>query len=145
MKHPFSQSFLLLAALQQLGVESRTWQSRSLVHPSLRKQDSFALPIRGGDQASDVPIVPDDAIHHDIRQSVSRGGSTKTEKYPGGVSVSTVTPTTIAIPVSPAAENVTSLETHVSNTVIPAKKDKRHKRHKQIAKKLKVGCPLQGS
>jgi hypothetical protein len=138
MKQLGFKSFLLLVALQHIGVESRTWQSRSFVHPSLRSQHSFALPIRGGDQPSDVPIVPEDTIYHDVQQGVCRGGSTKTDKYPRGVSVSTLTATSVVTPVSPAAENVTSLETLVSHPVKPAKKDKRHKRHKQIAKKLKV-------
>jgi hypothetical protein len=97
------------------------------------------LPIRGGDQPSDVPIVPDDTIHHDVQQGVCRGGSTKTEKYPRGVSVSTLAATSVVTSVSPAAENVTSLETLVSHHVKPAKKEKKaNKRHKQIAKKLKV-------
>jgi hypothetical protein len=139
MKQPFSKSFLLLVALQHIGVESRTWRIRSFVHPSPRRQHSFALPIRGGDQPGDVPIVPEDTIHHEVQQSVSRGGSTKKGKYPRGVGVSTLTATSVVTPVSPAAENVTSLETEVSLHVKPAKKDKSHtRRHKQIAKKLKV-------
>eukprot|EP00980_Cylindrotheca_fusiformis_P008095 scaffold1722_cov120-Cylindrotheca_fusiformis.AAC.25 len=137
MKHRYSRSFLLLAvALQQLGVESRTWRSHSLVLPGLKTQPSLAFPIRGGDQSSHVPIVPDDTIQNDVPQGVSRGGSTKTEKYPDGVSVTTFTPTIVPASASPA-ENVTSLETHNSHASHYKNDKKSLKRHKQIAKKLK--------
>ena len=112
--------------------------------PTLRNQGSFALPIRGGDQTG-VPVVPDDAITNDLPQGVSRGGSTKTEKYPRGVTISSPTATTLVSSASPAvasAKNVTSLEAEVSHAVTRTKKDKRHKRHKLIAKKLKVSVTL---
>lgn len=151
MLSPYHKYTLLLVLLVQSSVESRSWQRRPLVHPSILPAPTRYLQLRGGDE-SGIPKVPQEANTRIVQPGVSRGGSTKAEKYPGGVtvytpsggsSVATPTPDTDAVTASDAI--TTTIGTEIveaadiaPEAAAPKKEKKRFKKHKQIAKKLKV-------
>ena len=131
-------SVVLFISLHLFGVESRTWKSHSFPSATWKPSSSLVLPLRGGDQdRHDVPVVPNESIKQDTQQGVARGGSTKTEKYAGGVTVTTpgtITPVSTTTP----AENVTEVTEVTEVPLSKPKREKRQKKHKQIAKRLQV-------
>ncbi|KAL3942203.1 MAG: hypothetical protein SGBAC_003550 [Bacillariaceae sp.] len=137
---------VLLVLLFQTSVEASSWNRRSINHPFIRPRVSLHLQVRGGDE---IPRVPED-VSPIIHPDVSRGGSTKAEKYPGGITIytptgGTSTPLTDTASAATTSDSViTTIETEIAETeVVPVhkltrkEKKQQHKRHKQIAKKLK--------
>ncbi|CAJ1955167.1 unnamed protein product [Cylindrotheca closterium] len=156
MQPPYLKCAILLVLLLQTSVESRTWHRRPFGHPSIQPRQSSLeyLRVRGGDE---IPKVPDD-VSPRIIHPVSRGGSTKAEKYPGGVTVYTTVGGTSATTPEPKTDIdtgiaktsasdivVKTIDTEIAETEITPErkqltkkeKKKQQKRHKQIAKKLK--------
>mmetsp|Transcript_18648 Transcript_18648/g.46156 ORF Transcript_18648/g.46156 Transcript_18648/m.46156 type:complete len:401 (+) Transcript_18648:66-1268(+) len=151
MQSPSLKCTLWLVLLLHTSVESSSWQRRPLGHPSIQpRQSSYTyLQVRGGDE---IPKVPEDVNPRILHPDVSRGGSTKAERYPGGVTIYTPIGGTSATVTAPKTDTdiattsdsvITTIETEIAETeIVPEaklskKEKKKHKKHKQIAKKLK--------
>ena len=127
-------SVAFLISLHLFGVESRTWKSHSLPSTAWQSSKVLALPLRGGDQKhDDIPQVPT----YTTQQTLARGGSTTTETYAAGV---TVTKPSDALQVTGglSSENITEVTEVSEISLSQPKKGKRLKRHKLIARRLKV-------
>lgn len=127
-------SVAFLISLHLFGVESRTWKSHSLPSTAWQSSKVLALPLRGGDQKNDdIPSVPT----YTTQQTLARGGSTTTETYATGV---TVTKPSDALQVTGglSSENITEVTEVSEISLSQPKKGRRLKRHKLIARRLKV-------
>ena len=137
----------LLFLLGINGIECRTWRSpRTLSTPSRNSALTF---VRGGSSdipsPDDVPVVPEDTVKNspgsNLQQCVARGGSTTTRAFKPQTNSLSHPPPLLSSSSSHSAlpKNATILETEVVlSKPRPVKEKKHHKRHKHIAKKLKV-------
>jgi hypothetical protein len=153
MKHQqlvWSSSLFVLLALPIFS-EAKIWRnSPSLAVPTT--SIDYAQIVRGGSDANNVPVVPDDvlqnALNSNIRPDVARGGSTRTSSRPryatttttNGGAIDVVPNQPLSSPVELAPSNFTTLVVDSKAVALPETKKsvKHHKRHKSIAKKLKV-------
>lgn len=131
--------------------EAKIWRNS----PSLAVSTTsikYAQIVRGGSDANNVPVVPEDvvqnALNSNLRPDVARGGSTRTSSRPryatttttNGGAIDLVPTQPLSSPAELAPSNFTTLVVESKAVALPeTKKSAKHlKRHKSIAKKLKV-------
>jgi hypothetical protein len=144
------QVFGLLFLLAHNEVECITWRRPSTLVASPTTFSTLTF-VRGGSEntlgVGAVSIVPEDtvkdALDSNLQQGVARGGSTATRSHPPRNN-SSPQPTPLSSSSSPS---VVSSNATVAEVTEPKPKPvsvKHHKRHKHIAKKLKVSYKNSG-
>jgi hypothetical protein len=144
MKQVFGISSLLLL-LANNDVECITWRSPSTLVASPTTFSTLTF-VRGGSEDTPcdgvVPIVPEDtvidALGSNLHQGVARGGSTATRSYPPRSCIPQPTPLSSSSSPSVVSRNATVVEAEMVVTEPKPVVVKHQKRHKHIAKKLKV-------
>jgi hypothetical protein len=157
---PFSLVPLLLLLLSK-DAASRTWRSPPALKRAMTLQSLTYVPRGGAEdptRVEGVPVVPEDTVQNslnlNLQQSLARGGSTatRTKVYSataGTRSIQQPLPSLSTTTTPPAGVCYPTNATTIveAEELVLSKKDlkKRLKRHKQIAKKLKVSDERSGA